>query len=437
MYLYLIIAIVGILLYLRNMMTTMQIFKSYYNGKRKKFPWLDNWLKGGRIDVAKLRGKTAINRLTDFAVIYMAIAFVGGLVLNYIIAFATEMILFNNNLTPSEFEYMIYTNVGKVIAAAAAVIVSQKIWINRLADPSSKYTAWEGLTLECPACECPHSWVMIKQRNVLEGKSTTTVTTTTTRSASADSYGGGFIGGLFAGAASGSSSSTSTEITYYGKAHRSFKCENCGEVQNNTYNETWSFPPDENETMFDPPKQSWHPSHEAGRIVGLIRVAALLVMVWIAFTYAGKIVTEPYTTGRQATQIHAGDIDPSLNGIITNRYSSVAIRAEPKKGSEEIGRIPTGVFFKLMGKSGKYTQVEYNGIQGYAYSEAVKKRSKNRVAEVVYAVQIGDSPDTNAKTRTVPKGTKVALLGENVNGFVKIEYVGEVYWIHAPNLKNW
>jgi hypothetical protein len=148
--------------------------------------------------------------------------------------------------------------------------------------------------------------------------------------------------------------------------------------------------------------------------------------------------SEPQLVKEQATQIHAGKVDSSLNGIISNTYGNVIVRSEPNKRSAEIARIPIGAFFKITGKSGKFTQIEYNGTRGYALSTAVKKLSKNRAAEMRFDAYGKDKPEKDAKDlRYLMKGVYVALLGENVDGFAKIEYYGEVYWVEASRLCKW
>jgi len=134
-------------------------------------------------------------------------------------------------------------------------------------------------------------------------------------------------------------------------------------------------------------------------------------------------------------------IDPALNGICNPKYLRIRMRAEPHKDAAEIGHIPAGEFFiiKERGKGDPakhYYEVEYKGTKGYATVSSIKKINKNwnRVATANKHTRVYDSPNQNSENHHKPKGTKAVLLGENVNGFIKV-YAGKEAWIPAGDLK--
>ena len=442
MYKNLVLIAIAIILYFRNMVTALGEYGRYYKDKRRKFQWLDNWIKERRINPAKTRAYEAVNfPMIGFGIAYLGIAFVGGGILNFVIRFLSESYLIQHRLVPNDFEHFLYMHIGTILSIIAAVIVGQKMWAGELDNPA--YSPSEaGLSLECPSCHCPHSWVLLRRQSTVEKEwqEKRTVKTTTTKTVSADAYGGGFIGQMFASASSGSRTSTRTEITNYysGKTHRDFECRNCGKTSSNVYEETWvDKRPDENEAVFNPPRSAWDGDRTYGWIIKFANVAILAVMFFIASGTVGEILYDAHRTKTEATRTHIGETDPSLNATLSKRRLSMTLWAEPNNKSKEVAEIMKGEFFKTIGKSGDYTKIEYKGQQGYTYTEAVVSLDKGRTALVKKATKLGDKPDKDAKTVPIGGGSKVTLLGEHVNRFVKVEYRGEVYWIYDVNLVSW
>ena len=440
MYKNLILIAIAIILYLRNMGSALGEYGHYYKDKRRKFPWLDKWIKDNRIDPARTRANEAVfYSMIGFAASYLGISFIGGGIINFVIRFLSEAYLIQHRLIPNDFEHFLYMHLGTILSIIVAVIVGQKLWSGKLKDPEYE-NAEAGLSLECPSCHCPHSWVMLKRQSIVEKEwqEKKTTTTTTKKTVSADAYGGGFIGQMFASASSGSSTSTSTEITdyYSGKTHRDFKCLNCGKTSHHVCEETWvDKRPDESEDIFDPPPGAWS---VGGKVYSwVLNLAVIAVLLFIAAGNIGRIAYDARRTKTEATQIHIGEADPSLNATLSKRRISVLVWAEPNNKSKEVTEIMKGDFFKTLGKSGDYTKIEYKGKQGYTYTEAVVSLDKGRTALVKKGAKLGDKPDKDAKTVTIAGGSKVTLLGENVNRFVKVEYRGEVYWIYDVDLVSW
>ena len=89
-----------------------------------------------------------------------------------------------------------------------------------------------GLTLECPSCGCPHSWVMLQKDSIVDKVEKEVQETTTTIK------GGGQDWGFGASDVTHTKSKTLGYI-YHGRAIKDFKCFNCGHTEQNEYNEQW------------------------------------------------------------------------------------------------------------------------------------------------------------------------------------------------------
>jgi SH3-like domain-containing protein len=408
-----ILIVIGVIQYARNRIAATKTFNDYYKRKRRQFPWLDNWIKEKRINPSRIRGNSAANTpLIGAMLAYFGIAYVGGIIVNFIIRSITTMVLMSMNLIPNDIEEAIYMNIGQVIAIIIAVVVSQKIWNEQIKKPSEEGQV-QGLTLECPKCHCPHSWVELARQYSVEGKSRTTTTTTRVRESDG-----------------ATTRSESSKVSYYGKSTKDFKCLNCNHTHRGNYDETWDEMPSEKPVYYDPPLPAWEV--KKGILSNIINVAIIIAMFTMANnTISGyvnylKINAEQVEEAAKLTE----DTDPALNAIISRRYSQVTVWAEPNKESKEVMTIPPGVFFTKGKKSGRFTEVEYQGKKGWAVSQSVKDLKKGHLATVNKArVYMGDQPNENANVESLFKGTNVIMLGENVNNYVKIEYDGKVYWI--------
>jgi hypothetical protein len=129
-----------------------------------------------------------------------------------------------------------------------------QIRANRLfgKNPAEEYSDEYGLTLECPSCRCPHSWVMTAKDNIVENKETTTETI----------YRSGYGKGDFFDSVSEGFKKNGKEekvkVVYTGRAIRDFKCLNCGHTERNEYNERWvNYEPDTGFREFNPPVTAW------------------------------------------------------------------------------------------------------------------------------------------------------------------------------------
>ena len=131
-----------------------------------------------------------------------------------------------------------------------------------------------------------------------------------------------------------------------------------------------------------------------------------------------------------------GDMDSALNYIVKSKYTSAKVRAEPAENAAELINIQPGDFFSVFEKNGKYFGVEYKGQSGYVLRSYVKKLTdKNRFAVLKVSQGFYDEPNKNSKHEWLDYDTKVFLLGENVNDYIKVMYNDRVGWIHKYYLK--
>ena len=161
-------------------------------------------------------------------------------------------------------------------------------------------------------------------------------------------------------------------------------------------------------------------------VIGIIAVTIPGMIILIETAKAQWLVERP--------QVET-NIDSSLNGIGHYKFASVRIKAAANSDSEDIGRIPAGEFFTIKERAGRFVKVDYKGTEGYVQRASTKQLNKNRFAEANKHTRIGEAPDPNANSKHITKGTHFVLLGENVNGFVKVDFRGEIRWIRAADLK--
>ena len=429
----LIMVIILLFIYFNKRKTVFNAYSGYYKEKRAQFPWLEKWISERRINPAKVRAIEDMNNsIAGFAVFYLAISLILGFILNLIVRLIVEKAL-SIYLMPNDWRYIFYRNIGSAVAILIAVLIVR--FSAKFSDPDPAVIQSEnGLPLECPSCGCPHSWVWCRTQNIVDEVMISEVKTKTTPSAA--SYGGGAIGQMFAGASS--STSTTTDHYYTGRVINDFTCLNCGNTQRTEKEETWKNIRPIEEKEYNPPLDSWVVAK--GVKARLITAVLFAVMLIIAALSIGLIVSYSKHTKEEMINLSVRtateNTDASLNGIINTKYLSTRVLAEPSATGNEIAVIKAGEFFTIIGKDGKFTKIEYKGLQGYASSQTVQKLRKERVAVTNKKADICEQPDRSTRLRfPIYKGAQVIMLGENVDGYVKVDHDGTVYWIHARDLK--
>ena len=449
LYLAIVVYLVPLILaiqYFINRIAATKSFNAYYKEKRKQFPWLDNWIKDNKVKPASTRANSAANSpLFWIALAYIIIAFIGGYIANFIIGGLTSWILDSANVTPPKFIEALYMYVGQFAAIVAAVIVAQRMWNQHVKNPDAEsQVAGQALTLECPKCHCPHSYVQTFCQYTVTGKTTTTETTTYVRESDGDTK-----------------RYESKKVEYKGTSIQDFVCLNCNHKHrahnNNVYfgNER----PNEAPVNYNPPLPAWKITN--GVVSNIINVAVIIVMFYMAIIsidmfktfcegIAGMAEYNKENAEKEAV-IEAerkeknakivAQTDTSLNAISASRYEKVIVRAEPNEESGEVITIPSGVFFTKGKQSGKFTEVEYKGKKGWAVSKSIKDLNEGHTAIINFKdTYMGDSPNVPylyaGNGKFIAKGTEVILLGERVNDYVKIHYKDKVGWVYWKYL-NW
>ena len=223
-------AIIGgfILINKLNKIRAKKPYADYYAKKRKEFPWLDNWINEN-VNPAELRANEGASSSTVVSIILFVIfGVIGGIIL-----------LFSGSLVAFFVSVAIGLGIGELMAR------------KNLKDPTILENEEVGLTLECPSCGCPHSWVLLEEENVVEEIETTTETTTRS------GYGqGDFIDWSMEGFKQNGTTVKETTV-YYGRTERDFKCENCGHTEHNEYKAFWKYEPNSQHIVHNPPKPAW------------------------------------------------------------------------------------------------------------------------------------------------------------------------------------
>ena len=235
-----------------------QFYGDYYDKKRKEFSWLDNWIKANGDPVIKW---AAVNTDKDTkgssmspVLLSFAILAVGGII-TLIVGSSSVVVFIIVGLITLAGSYLAGNKLGNKAVNADT---------EHLESPSA-YEPYNGLTLECPSCHCPHSWGMTNEEITVERKETKKETTTRTRTVK----GGGTDWGFGKGDSTSVSSSTWVTDTYYGKEIRDLKCLNCGHTEHKEYDDvvigTDSYsekdsrrnPPESGTKKYNPPETAW------------------------------------------------------------------------------------------------------------------------------------------------------------------------------------
>ena len=432
MFMGLIIAVVAVFLFfLKNTAWVVRNYKAYYEEKRKAFSWLANWEKQNSIDTAKIRANECISgQILMSALVYFGISIAGGWLLNVIIRFISST-TFAVNWLPGDIGYIVYQNIGSVLALIVAFIVSNKIWEDNYTNPGST-EAPEGIALECPSCKCPHSWGLTRKKITIlkEWQEKKVTKTTTTRSQSADSFGGGAIGQMFASAGSSSSTSTTVEIIehYEGKIDRAYQCLNCGTKNSKTENRHWTGKeggrdrPDETEELFDPQKPAWNIGDGGG--LRFIRIGIIIVLAILVYSTVSNIISElSYESAvSKENKAKAEAMTENLDSSAVNIGTAVArratfLRSAPSPEYTTLAQISKGTLVLLtnefvlddFGENPRYIKVVAGDKTGWIWASYLKM---SREAERAIKKQIESSGVPKPVVITAKTTSFVFILNE-------------------------
>lgn len=110
----------------------------------------------------------------------------------------------------------------------------------------------------------------------------------------------------------------------------------------------------------------------------------------------------------------------------------------PSMQGSKIQVMPNGAQFKILGHSGHWTKVDYNGQIGYCYTEYTKTLADNAnsiigttsITSPVGLWMLGSPSMQGSQIQVIPYQSKVDVLGQS-NGWLKVSYKGQIGWSYA------
>jgi nitrate/TMAO reductase-like tetraheme cytochrome c subunit len=212
-----IVSAVFFYLYKWNKSRSSRVYKKYYAQKRREFPWLDQWMQQNR-DPVEVRAENS----SQASIAWSVFLFTGLMILVFVLGKA--------NLTN--------TLVFLAISAGLCWLMGMKTLKG-----AGKDSVEIGLTMECPACHCPHAWVMTQRETIIDSKRTVTKTRS--------GYGrGDGMDSMFEGF---KQNGTTSSTVYNSRRIKDFQCLNCGRVKHEEYSEQSSTSPSAGIIVFNPP----------------------------------------------------------------------------------------------------------------------------------------------------------------------------------------
>ena len=222
-----VVAAVFFVLFRINKTRSIRAYTAYYGKKRREFSWLDNWLNDcdkQNWDPVKLRSEIDSGGNNIIAIIVFFVITIIGWFFSTVVAY-----------------------IFMAIGSAAALFITN---LKKIKPGSAGYE--KGLTLECPSCGCPHSWVMLAWDIIVEHEETTTETTTRS------GYGKGDFFDSMSEGFKKDGTTTKVSVVYSGRSIKDFKCLNCGHTEHNEYDERWfNTRPREGLSTYNPPRPAW------------------------------------------------------------------------------------------------------------------------------------------------------------------------------------
>ena len=225
-------------------------YKKYYEKKRSEFTWLDNYIKekgNPSKDRSSLQGRSGTRMWATGA--FIIVFFIAFLISRKIAGsmFPVE----SSRITdfPSYIIWLLNFELKTILAGAAGVFVSMMVTTWKLKekdDNPGDFRAEPGLTLECPTCHCPHSWVLLDTQFVLEEEVRNREVTMRRSSGGLDHY------------------SSKVNLSFKGTTVKNFKCLNCNATHRGEFDSTWTSAPTGEITVYDPPKEAFQDQSQRG-----------------------------------------------------------------------------------------------------------------------------------------------------------------------------
>ncbi len=135
------------------------------------------------------------------------------------------------------------------------------------------------------------------------------------------------------------------------------------------------------------------------------------------------------------------------NQKVTKCNSWVSLREDASTSSARLAKVPLGATVKSCVLEGAFVKCTYDGKTGYILAKYLKNASSSsetadlvgeaRVVKCAKYVSLRETPDTSAnRLAKVPLGAYVIAKGSASNGFVQVEYKGQIGYILATYLKK-
>ena len=128
-------------------------------------------------------------------------------------------------------------------------------------------------------------------------------------------------------------------------------------------------------------------------------------------------------------------------GKIVNCKKAVNVRAKATKDSKLLGTAEKGETFRVLGKSGKWIKVDFNGKTGYIYHTYIKlidekEAVKGKIGKIVDDdICVREMPKSRSTLLgTADKGEIFRILGKNGNWY-KIDFKGVVGFVYETHIK--
>ena len=139
------------------------------------------------------------------------------------------------------------------------------------------------------------------------------------------------------------------------------------------------------------------------------------------------------------TKVTKTSAQTKLHGEVGSQYGLWLLEAPSMEG-HKIQLMPDGGQFTILGYSGNWTKVDYNGNIGYCYTEYTSNISSTKLGSKIIGQTTITSPVglwqleapsfAGEQLEIIPYQTKLNVYGEH-NGWYQVEYKGVIGWSYS------
>ena len=162
---------------------------------------------------------------------------------------------------------------------------------------------------------------------------------------------------------------------------------------------------------------------------------------WVKIAYKEDVEGYVYKTYIKITDEETETPIEGKYGKIVNCKKAVNVRAKATKDSKLLGTAEKGETFRVLGKSGKWIKVDFNGKTGYIYHTYIKlidekEAVKGKIGKIVDDdICVREMPKSRSTLLgTADKGEIFRILGKNGNWY-KIDFKGVVGFVYETHIK--